>query len=120
MALPEGSTLYDLINIGIKHTYAAVGVVVRLRKELSLVKDVPVLIAIDQVRYIFVLTPVVMHCSVLSYFLFYCIIFWDSQQLSYSFLLLFSSIIIGLPSVSMRRQSQFVLLDQYMLGSSLR
>ncbi|EXB56620.1 hypothetical protein L484_003307 [Morus notabilis] len=48
MALPEGSTLYDLINIGIKHTYAAVGVVVRLRKELSLVKDVPVLIAIDQ------------------------------------------------------------------------
>lgn len=49
MALPEGSSLYDLINIGIKNTHAAVGVVVRLRKELSLVKDIPVLIAIDQV-----------------------------------------------------------------------
>ena len=50
MAMPEGSTLYDLINTGIKHTHAAVGVVVRLRKELSLVKNIPVLIAIDQVR----------------------------------------------------------------------
>ncbi|KAJ9167488.1 hypothetical protein P3X46_022138 [Hevea brasiliensis] len=48
MAVPEGSTLYDLIQIGIKLTHAAVGVVVRLRKELSLVKDIPVLIAIDQ------------------------------------------------------------------------
>ncbi|KDP45761.1 hypothetical protein JCGZ_17368 [Jatropha curcas] len=48
MPVPEGSTLYDLIQIGIKHTHAAVGVVVRLRKELSLVKDIPVLIAIDQ------------------------------------------------------------------------
>ncbi|XP_038992704.1 LOW QUALITY PROTEIN: 28S ribosomal protein S29, mitochondrial-like [Hibiscus syriacus] len=48
MALPEGATLYDLIQMGIKYTHAAVGVVVRLRKELSLVKDVPVLIAIDQ------------------------------------------------------------------------
>lgn len=52
MAMPEGSTLYDLVDTGIKHTHAAVGVVVRLRKELSLVKDIPVLIAIDQVRYI--------------------------------------------------------------------
>lgn len=50
MAMPEGSTLYDLVDTGIKHTHAAVGVVVRLRKELSLVKDIPVLIAIDQVR----------------------------------------------------------------------
>ena len=50
MAMPEGSTLYDLVNTGIKHTHAAVGVVVRLRKELSLVKNIPVLIAIDQVR----------------------------------------------------------------------
>lgn len=49
MVLPEGSTLYDLVQMGIKYTHAAVGVVVRLRKELSLVKDVPVLIAVDQV-----------------------------------------------------------------------
>ncbi|GMI88864.1 hypothetical protein like AT1G16870 [Hibiscus trionum] len=48
MALPEGATLSDLVQMGIKYTHAAVGVVVRLRKELSLVKDVPVLIAIDQ------------------------------------------------------------------------
>lgn len=50
MTMPEGSSLYDLVDTGIKHTHAAVGVVVRLRKELSLVKDIPVLIAIDQVR----------------------------------------------------------------------
>lgn len=49
MEMPEGSTLYDLIQTGITHTHASVGVVVRLRKELSLVKDVPVLFAIDQV-----------------------------------------------------------------------
>ncbi|GKV20742.1 hypothetical protein SLEP1_g30824 [Rubroshorea leprosula] len=48
MALPEGSSLYDLVQMGIQYTQAAVGVVVRLRKELSLVKDIPVLIAIDQ------------------------------------------------------------------------
>ncbi|XP_048324444.2 uncharacterized protein LOC107411614 isoform X2 [Ziziphus jujuba] len=48
MTMPEGSSLYDLVDTGIKHTHAAVGVVVRLRKELSLVKDIPVLIAIDQ------------------------------------------------------------------------
>ncbi|EER98173.1 hypothetical protein BDA96_02G072600 [Sorghum bicolor] len=48
MEMPEGSTLYDLIQTGITHTHASVGVVVRLRKELSLVKDVPVLFAIDQ------------------------------------------------------------------------
>ncbi|KAK9126778.1 hypothetical protein Scep_015624 [Stephania cephalantha] len=48
MAMPEGSTLYELIQTGITHTHAAVGVLVRLRKELSLVKDIPVLIAIDQ------------------------------------------------------------------------
>lgn len=51
MAMPEGSTLYDLVQTGVNHTHAAVGVVVRLRKELSLVKDIPVLIAIDQVRH---------------------------------------------------------------------
>ncbi|XP_019055518.1 PREDICTED: 28S ribosomal protein S29, mitochondrial isoform X2 [Nelumbo nucifera] len=48
MAMPEGSTLYDLVQTGLTYTHAAVGVVVRLRKELSLVKDIPVLIAIDQ------------------------------------------------------------------------
>jgi hypothetical protein len=50
--VPESSTLYDLVQIGIKQTHAAVGVVLRLRKELSLVKDIPVLFAIDQVRQI--------------------------------------------------------------------
>ena len=50
--MPESSTLYDLVQIGIKQTHAAVGVVLRLRKELSLVKDIPVLFAIDQVRQI--------------------------------------------------------------------
>lgn len=49
MAMPEGSTLYDLVQTGITTTHASVGVVVRLREELSLVKDIPVLIAIDQV-----------------------------------------------------------------------
>ncbi|XP_040382413.1 uncharacterized protein LOC102719882 [Oryza brachyantha] len=48
MEMPEGSTLYDLIQTGITQSHAAVGVVVHLRKELSLVKDVPVLFAIDQ------------------------------------------------------------------------
>ncbi|KAJ7982620.1 mitochondrial 28S ribosomal protein S29-related, partial [Quillaja saponaria] len=48
LAIPEGTSLYDLVDIGVKQTHAAVGVVVRLRKELSLVKDMPVLIAIDQ------------------------------------------------------------------------
>ncbi|KAL3565859.1 hypothetical protein D5086_033905 [Populus alba] len=46
--VPENSTLYDLVQIGIKHTHAAVGVVVRLRKQLPFVKDIPVLFAIDQ------------------------------------------------------------------------
>ncbi|KAI9161394.1 hypothetical protein LWI28_016935 [Acer negundo] len=46
--IPEGSSLYDLVQMGIMQTHAAVDVVVRLRKELSLVKDIPVLIAIDQ------------------------------------------------------------------------
>ncbi|GAB4824289.1 hypothetical protein Ancab_007176 [Ancistrocladus abbreviatus] len=48
MAMPEGSTLHDLVAAGVARTHASVGVVVRLRKELSLVKDAPVLIAIDQ------------------------------------------------------------------------
>ncbi|PSS01265.1 28S ribosomal protein [Actinidia chinensis var. chinensis] len=48
MAMPESSTLYDLVQTGLTYTHAAVGVLVRLRKELSLVKDIPVLFAIDQ------------------------------------------------------------------------
>ncbi|CAN6467176.1 unnamed protein product [Victoria cruziana] len=48
MAMPEGSTLYDLIQTGLTYSQASVGVVVRLRKELSLIKDIPVLIAVDQ------------------------------------------------------------------------
>ncbi|WJX37175.1 hypothetical protein P8452_24964 [Trifolium repens] len=48
MAIPEGTMLYELVKTGIEQTHAAVGVVVRLRKEFSLVKDMPVLIAIDQ------------------------------------------------------------------------
>ncbi|CAK8566025.1 unnamed protein product [Lathyrus sativus] len=48
MAVPEGTMLHELVKTGIEQTHAAVGVVVRLRKELSLVKDMPVLIAIDQ------------------------------------------------------------------------
>lgn len=50
LAIPEGTNLYELVKTGIEQTHAAVGVVVRLRKELSLVKDRPVLIAVDQVR----------------------------------------------------------------------
>ncbi|KAK3126653.1 hypothetical protein QOZ80_7AG0560040 [Eleusine coracana subsp. coracana] len=46
--MPEGSTLYDLIQTGITNSHASVGVLVHLRKELSLVKDVPVLFAVDQ------------------------------------------------------------------------
>ncbi|XP_057431966.1 uncharacterized protein LOC130724699 [Lotus japonicus] len=48
LAISEGTMLYELVKTGIEQTHAAVGVVVRLRKELSLVKDMPVLIAIDQ------------------------------------------------------------------------
>lgn len=56
MAMPEGSTLYDLVQTGMSHTHAAVGVVVRLRKELSLIKDIPVLIAVDQYNSWFTFT----------------------------------------------------------------
>ncbi|CAL0301634.1 unnamed protein product [Lupinus luteus] len=48
LAISEGTTLYELVTTGIEQTHAAVAVVVRLRKELSLVKDIPVLFAIDQ------------------------------------------------------------------------
>ncbi|KAJ9565249.1 LOW QUALITY PROTEIN: hypothetical protein OSB04_001215 [Centaurea solstitialis] len=55
MAMPEGSTLYDLIQTGItKHICFCWSV--RLRQELSLVKDIPVLIAIDQYNSWFTFT----------------------------------------------------------------
>ncbi|KAL8225110.1 hypothetical protein R6Q57_017667 [Mikania cordata] len=56
MAMPDGSTLYDLVQTGITTTHASVGVVVRLREELSLVKDIPVLIAVDQYNSWFTFT----------------------------------------------------------------
>ncbi|KAK9051025.1 hypothetical protein SSX86_027650 [Deinandra increscens subsp. villosa] len=56
MAMPEGSTLYDLVQTGITTTHASVGVVVRLREELALVKDIPVLIAVDQYNSWFTFT----------------------------------------------------------------
>ncbi|PWA60692.1 28S ribosomal protein S29-related protein [Artemisia annua] len=40
MDMPEGSTLYDLVQLGITNIHACVGVVVCLREELSLVKDI--------------------------------------------------------------------------------
>lgn len=49
MPISEGMTLCQLVEAGINNTYAAVGVVVRLREELAKVTSVPVLIAIDQV-----------------------------------------------------------------------
>jgi small subunit ribosomal protein S29 len=49
--MPEGSTLYDLIQTGITNTHASVGDLVRLRSEMSLVKDVLVLFAVDQVSF---------------------------------------------------------------------
>lgn len=48
MPVPEGSTLYDLVQIGIKYSHAAVGSLVRLREELLMVESHPVLIAVDQ------------------------------------------------------------------------
>eukprot|EP01018_Ginkgo_biloba_P000991 Gb_06957 [translate_table: standard] len=48
VAMPEGSTLFDLVQTGLSCSHAGVGVVVRLREELSLVKEVPVLFVIDQ------------------------------------------------------------------------
>lgn len=49
--LQDNSTLKDLVQLGIDFPHAAVGVVVRLRKELSLVVEVPVLIAVDEVSW---------------------------------------------------------------------
>lgn len=44
----DGATLKHLVQFGIDTPHAAVGVVVRLRKEFSLVQEVPVLIAVDE------------------------------------------------------------------------
>lgn len=51
--LPQGATLKQLVEKGLSMSHAGVGTVVRLRKELSLVKDVPVLIAIDDVSLLY-------------------------------------------------------------------
>ncbi|CAM6087044.1 unnamed protein product [Calypogeia fissa] len=48
ITLPEGATLKDLVERGVSQSQAAVSCVVRLREELGLVKEVPVLIAIDE------------------------------------------------------------------------
>ncbi|XP_075519707.1 uncharacterized protein LOC142553380 [Primulina tabacum] len=48
MQISKDTTLFELVQAGINNTHAAVGVVVRLREELSKVTSVPVLIAIDQ------------------------------------------------------------------------
>lgn len=50
--VPEGSTLFDLAQSGIRRTHASVGVLVRLREELLLVDKYPVLFAIDQVSHV--------------------------------------------------------------------
>ncbi|KAG6418071.1 hypothetical protein SASPL_120270 [Salvia splendens] len=56
MQILEGTTLSQLVEAGVKDSHAAVGVVVRLRKELSKVTSVPVLIAIDQYNNWFTFT----------------------------------------------------------------
>jgi len=75
MAMPEGSTLYDLVNTGIKYSQAAVAVVVHLRRELSLVKSIPVLIAIDQVRQFLASNFKYKYFSVLWVFITPCLSF---------------------------------------------
>lgn len=66
MLVPEGSTLYDLVQFGIKQTHASVGTLVRLREELLLVEKYPVLIAIDQVSFFF--SHHVLYCIPLVYY----------------------------------------------------
>lgn len=56
LQIPEGTTLCQLVEAGVNDTHAAVGVVVRLRKELSEVTSVPVLIAVDQYNNWFTFT----------------------------------------------------------------
>ncbi len=54
ISLPERATLKHLVENGLSMSHAGVGAVVRLRQELSLVKEVPVLIAIDDYNSWFV------------------------------------------------------------------
>ncbi|KAL8531241.1 hypothetical protein ACS0TY_008025 [Phlomoides rotata] len=56
MQISEEMTLSQLVEAGISDTHAATGVVARLRKELSEVTSVPVLIAIDQYNSWFTFT----------------------------------------------------------------
>ncbi|PHT84301.1 hypothetical protein T459_12744 [Capsicum annuum] len=49
--ISEDYTLLDLVQVSLNSTHVVVGVLLRLRKELSFVKDMPVLIAIDQGQY---------------------------------------------------------------------
>ncbi|KAL3652966.1 hypothetical protein CASFOL_002647 [Castilleja foliolosa] len=56
MELSDGTTLFQLIQAGLNNTYAAVGVLVRLRMELAKVTSVPVLFAIDQYNSWFTFT----------------------------------------------------------------
>ncbi|KAI3450268.1 hypothetical protein Pfo_006933 [Paulownia fortunei] len=56
MQISGETTLYQLVEAGLNNTHAAVGVVVRLRKELSKVTSVPVLFAIDQYNSWFTFT----------------------------------------------------------------
>lgn len=48
VAVPQSYSLFDLVQTGLTCPHAAVGLVVRLRQELSMVKEVPVLFVIDQ------------------------------------------------------------------------
>ncbi|KAL0389107.1 UNVERIFIED_CONTAM: hypothetical protein Scaly_0267800 [Sesamum calycinum] len=56
MPIPEETTLYQLVEAGLNNTHAAVGVLVRLRRELSKVTSMPVLIAVDQYNSWFTFT----------------------------------------------------------------
>lgn len=95
--LPEGATLKQLVEKGLSMSHAGVGTVVRLRKELSLIKDIPVLIAIDDVSltqpqdFLLVISSSIMRTT----FLF------SKDLTSLCFLVLTCSIIVGLFSASM-------------------
>lgn len=101
--IPEGSTLYDLVQMGIKQTHASVSVVVRLRKELSLVKDIPVLIAIDQVSTSFnssfiseIFSLLIDLFLIFEFFVFFLLSLWISVallQMVMSFLYLVHSFV---------------------------
>lgn len=92
MEISTGTTLYQLVEAGINNTHAAVGVVVRLRKELSKVTSVPVLIAIDQVSVL---------SNTYSYF---CLVFWNIDIYSSNQIIVLNSITVGLHLLIMRSQ----------------